>query len=184
MTTFDCPRCSKIFDSKGAWIYHLQHSRHGLALVSMIPTTIGPSQATTSGSSMSIPSTPPAGDIGPATRCFKLETKVSFKVAYDLGRGYEAQPIRVTIPKDESYDQFLWRLHNVFYGDSFERSLRQWEYVLVNRRFEKGESLPLTSSNTYYAMVSELLRHRSQWRHAVIRRSVSRCSSSLVLIPT
>ncbi|CAD6566990.1 MAG: hypothetical protein ASARMPRED_000454 [Alectoria sarmentosa] len=122
---------------------------------------------------MSIPSSPPAGDIGPATCCFKLETKVSFKVAYDLRRGYEAQPIRVTIPKDESYDQFLWRLHNVFYGDSFERSLRQWEYVLVNRRFEKGDSLPLTSSNTYYAMVSELLRQRSQWRHAVIRRSHS-----------
>ncbi|KAF6218500.1 hypothetical protein HO133_005849 [Letharia lupina] len=122
---------------------------------------------------MSTASTPSADDINPAVGRFNLRPKVSFHVAYDLGRGDEAQPIRVTVPKDESYDKFLWRLYNVFYGDSFEKSLRQWEYVLVNRQYERGDPLPLTSPNTYYAMVSELLRARSQWRHAVVRRSHS-----------
>ena len=131
------------------------------------------SQTTASDLDTSISSTPLAEDIDPAVGRFKSGSKVSLKVEFDIGRGEEAQPIRMDLPKDESYDKFLSRLHSIFYGDSFERSLRQWEYVLVNRQFEKGDPLPLTSSNTYYAMVSELLRPRSQWRHAVVRRSVS-----------
>ena len=102
-----------------------------------------------------------------------MRPRTIFKVEYDLGLGDEVQPIRATIQKDETYGTFFRRLHHVFYGDSLERSLRQWEYVLVNRQYEKDEPLPLTSSNTYYAMVSELLRPRSHYRHAIIRRSVS-----------
>ena len=122
---------------------------------------------------MSTTSTSEADSSSPAVGHFKVGPKVSFRVEYDLGREEEVQPLRVTIPKDEPFNKFLWRLRNVFYGDSFERSLRQWEYVLVDRQYKKGDPLPLTSSNTYYAMVSNLLKPRSQWRHAVVRRSVS-----------
>ena len=136
----------------------------------------GPLQATIPSPSMSLPATLPADDISPALSHSKVrpkvKLKVSFQVAFDLGRGDDVQPIRVAIPKDEPYHKFLWRLRNVFSGDSFERSLRQWEYVLVNRQYEKCDPLPLISPNTYYAMVSELLGPRSRWRHAVVRRSV------------
>ncbi|KAL9131554.1 MAG: hypothetical protein Q9175_006739 [Cornicularia normoerica] len=134
----------------------------------MDPTVAGSSQA-----NMLTPGTLPADDISPAVGRFKEEPKVSFKVAYDLGQGDKAPPIRVIIPKDESYDKFFGRLHNVFYGDSFERSLRQWEYILVHSKYQKDDPLPLVGSNTYYAMVSELLRPRSPWKHAVVRRSHS-----------
>lgn len=142
--------------------------KHGVASVPMDPTVAGSSQA-----NMFTPGTLPADDISPAVGRFKEEPKVSFKVAYDLGQGDKAPPIRVIIPKDESYDKFFGRLHNVFYGDSFERSLRQWEYILVHSKYQKDDPLPLVGSNTYYAMVSELLRPRSPWKHAVVRRSVS-----------
>ena len=102
-----------------------------------------------------------------------VKPKEFFKVAFDIGRGDEVQPIRMALPRDESYSTFLRRLQSLFYGDSFERSLRQWEYILVDRGFKRANPLPLTSSNTYYAMVSDLLRARSQWLHAVVRRSVS-----------
>lgn len=124
------------------------------------------------GPNMSIPSTCPANDITLPTGRFKVGPKVRFHVTMDLGRGDEAQPTRVIIQKDESYDTFLRRLHHLFYGDSYERSLHQWEYILVNRQYEKDDPLPLTSSNTYYAMVSEILRPGSRWRYAVVRRSV------------
>ena len=169
MSAFDCPLCSKIFVMKAAWVYHLEH-QHGLAPVSMYPTTLDPSQATLSGPDVSTPSLPLVQDMSSAIGRFKVGLKVSFKVAYD--RGDEAQPVQVTIQKDESFNMFFRRLHGVFYGDSFERSLRRWEYILVSRRYKKGDPLPLTSSNTYYAMLSELLRPRSRWRHAIIRRSV------------
>ena len=102
-----------------------------------------------------------------------VKPKEFFKVAFDIGRGDEVQPIRMSLPRYESYGTFLRRLQSLFYGDSFERSLRQWEYILVDRGFQRANPLPLTSSNTYYAMVSDLLRPRSQWLHAVVRRSVS-----------
>lgn len=172
MSTFDCPRCSKVFFQKRPWVYHLKHL-HRLAPLPMDPTTVSPSQVTISGPNIPTLSTTPADNEIPAIGRFKVGPKVSFKVAYDLGRGDEAQPVQVTISKDESYDKFLGRLQNVFYGAYFERSLRQWEYILVNRYYERGDPLPLTSSNTYYAMVSELLRPKSRWRHAVVRRSVS-----------
>lgn len=138
----------------------------------MGPTVAGLSQATTPDPNIFTPSALTADEIRRATRRYKVRPKTNFKVEYDLGRGDEAQPIRVTIQKDESYGTFLRRMDHVFYGDSLERSLHQWEYVLVNRQYEKYEPLPLTSSNTYYAMVSELLRPRSHYRHAVVRRSV------------
>lgn len=172
MSAFDCPLCSKVFVMKAAWVYHLEH-RHGLAPVSMYPTTVDPSQVNVSGPNLSTTNLPRAHKISPAIGCFKVGPKVSFKVAYDLGRGDKAQPIQVTIQKDESYNMFLRRLHSIFDDGPLERSLRQWEYVLVNRQYERGDPLPLTSSNTYYAMVSELLRPRSLWRHAVVRRSHS-----------
>ena len=103
----------------------------------------------------------------------EVKPKEIFKVSFDIGRGDEVQPIRMTLPRDESYSNFLRKLNSLFYGDSFERSLRQWEYILVDREFQRANPLPLTSSNTYYAMVSELLRPRSQWLHAMVRRSVS-----------
>ena len=96
-----------------------------------------------------------------------------FRVVFDFGRGDEVQPLRTSVPQDESYEKFLGRLDHIFCDDSFERSLHQWEYVLVNRRYEKGDPLPLTSPNTYYAMVGELLKPESRWRHAVVWRSVS-----------
>ena len=133
----------------------------------------GCSQATEMGPNASTPHTPPADDMSPAVGRFKVDPKESFHVEFDLGRGGETQPIRMTIPKNESYDKFLRRLRSIFHGDSFERSLRRWEYTLVDRRFGKAEPLPLTSPNTYYAMISELLSTRSRWRHALIRRSVS-----------
>ena len=102
-----------------------------------------------------------------------VKPKEFFKVAFDIGRGDEVQPIRMALPRDESYSTFLRRLQSLFYGDSFERSIRQWEYILVDRGFQRAKPLPLTSSNTYYAMVSELLKPRSQWLNAVVRRSVS-----------
>ena len=109
----------------------------------------------------------------------EVKPKEFFKVAFDIGRGDDVQPIRMALPRYESYNTFLRKLHSLFYGDSFERSLRQWEYVLVDRRFQRANPLPLTSSNTYYAMVSELLRPRSRWLHAVVRRSVSSTHTKL-----
>lgn len=171
MAFFACPRCLATFNLEGWWIYHLE-SEHGLAPVLLKPTVADPSQVTKSVPNVATPSIRTADNIIPAVQ-HSGGPKLSFRVEYDLGKGGETQPIRLTIPKDESYDKFLRRLHDVFYGDSFERSHRQWEYVLVNRQYLKGNPLPLTSSNTYYAMVSELLRPRSPWRHAVIQRSVS-----------
>ena len=103
----------------------------------------------------------------------EVKPKEFFKVAFDIGRGDEVQPIRMAFPRDESYSTFLRKLQSLFYGDSFERSIRQWEYILVDRGFQRANPLPLTSSNTYYAMVSELLKPRSRWLNAVVRRSVS-----------
>ena len=139
----------------------------------MEPTVAGSSRATKSDINISSPSGPPTGDTNRAVGRFKVGPKLSLHVAFDLGRGDEAQPVRVIIPKDESYEKFLWRLRGISYDGSFETPLHQWEYILVNRQYEKTDPLSLTSSNTYYAMVSELLRSGSQWRHAVVRRSVS-----------
>ena len=167
---FQCVKCSKAFYLEREWVYHLNHE-HGLAPV-LLETVAGPSQVTESSPTLSTPSIPAVVNSSQDFHQF-LGPKVSFHVVYDLGLGDEVQPIRTTIPREESYDNFFRRLRHVFYGDTFERSLRQWEYVLVNRQYEKGNPLPLTSSNQYYAMVSELLRPRSPWRHAVIGRSVS-----------
>lgn len=131
------------------------------------------SQATELDSKTSTPHTSPADDASSAVGRFKVDPKESFRVEYDLGRGDETQPIRMAIPKDESYDEFLRRLRSIFHGDSFERSLRRFEYTLVSRQYKKADPLPLTSPNTYYAMVSELLSTKSRWRHVLIRRSVS-----------
>ena len=170
MTSFDCPRCWKTFSLERWLILHLK-CEHGIAPVLLDPTVAEPSQVTEWDPDMSTPSTPPAQDIIPAAHpC--IEPKVNFHMVYDLDQGDEVQPLRMNIPRDESYDKFLQRLRHIFYGDSLERSLRQWEYVLVNRQYEKSDPLPLTSSNTYYAMVSELLRPKSRWRHAIVRRSV------------
>ena len=169
--TFPCVQCSKTFHLKSRWVYHLEHE-HGLAPVQLNPTETHLSGVIVLGPNMSTPSMSPAEIASPAFQhCVGPE--VRFKVAFDLGQGDEVQPVRTTVPRDESYDKFLGRLHHIFCGDSFERSLRQWEYVLVNRRYEKGDPLPLTSPNTYYVMVGELLRPKSRWRHAVVRRSVS-----------
>ena len=167
--TFPCVQCSKTFRSKTLWVYHLKHE-HGLAPVQLDPTKTDHLGVIELEPNMSTPSTSPAEITSPA---FQHCVKPEIKVVFDLGPGDEVQPIRTTVPMDESYDKFLGRLHHVFCGDSFERSLRQWEYVLVTRRYEKGDPLPLTSPNTYYAMVGELLRPRSGWRHVIIRRSVS-----------
>ena len=158
--------------------YHLVHDP-SLAPVAMNPTIGADSPQTTNlGLNMSTPRTHPVVGMSPVIGRLP---KVSFHVEYDLGRGDGAQPIRMTISKDESYDKFLGRLRNIFYGDSFERSLRRWEYTLVNRQYENADPLPLTSPNTYYAMVSELVGTRSRWRHALIRRSVSLICRSLSL---
>ena len=98
---------------------------------------------------------------------------VRFKIVFEIGQGDEVKLLRTSVPRDESYEKFLGRLDHIFSGDSLERSLRQWEYVLANWRYEKGDPLPLTSPNTYYAMVSELLKPGSRWKHAIVRRSVS-----------
>ena len=172
MSTFNCPKCSGTFIGEASWFFHMRQ-RHGLLPVPRDSKEAVTSQTTLLDSNISTPSILSADNSNPTPGQFKVKPKATFKVVYDLGRGDEAQPIRVTIPKDESYDKFLSRLHNVFYGDSFERSLRQWEYVLVNHRYEKSDPLALTSSKTYYAMASELLRPRTEWRHAMVRRSVS-----------
>ena len=156
---------------KHRWVYHLKRG-HGLAPVLLDPTVAHLSQVTKSDPNISTSSTSLVDDLGPVVHNM-VRPKVSFRVAFDRGQGDQVQPIRVTVPRDESYDKFLGRLRNVFYGEDFKRSLRQWEYVLVNHQYEKGDLLPLTSPNTYYAMLSELLRPESKWRHAVIRRSVS-----------
>ena len=170
--TFPCVQCSKTFRSKTRWVYHLKHE-HGLAPVQLDPTETDPLGMIELDPNMSTPSMSLAKIASPAFQhCVDPEV-VRFKVAFDLGLGDEVQPIRTTVPMDESYDKFLGRLHHIFCGDSFERSLRQWEYVLVTWRYEKGDPLPLTSPNTYYAMVGELLRPKSGWRHVIIRRSVS-----------
>lgn len=122
----------------------------------MEPTVAGSSRATKSDINISSPSGPPTGDTNRAVGRFKVGPKLSLHVAFNLGRGDEAQPVRVTIPKDESYEKFLWRLRGISYDGSFETPLHQWEYILVNRQYEKTDPLPLTSSNTY-----------------VVRRSVS-----------
>ena len=169
--TFKCVQCPKTFLLERPWVHHLKHE-HGLAPMRLDPTLTDPLQVTEMRTNLSMPSTPRTDNIAPAPHQ-GLGPKVSFHVAFEFSQGDEVSPIRTTIPKDESYENFLRRLRHVFYGDSFERSLRQWEYVLVNRQYKKGDPLLLTSSNTYYAMVSELLRPRSPWRYAVIRRSVS-----------
>lgn len=146
-----------------------KNNKHDVKPVTMDPTVKGRSQV-----SISTPGTLLAD--GVTRNVFgrsEVKPKEFFKVAFDIGQGDEVQPIRMTLPRDESYSSFLRRLHSLFYGDSFERSLRQWEYILVDRGFQKANPLPLTSSNTYYAMVSDLLRPRSRWLHAVVRRSVS-----------
>lgn len=178
--TFKCVQCPEMFLLERQWVDHLE-SEHGLVPVLLNPTVSDSSQMTKSDPSLSNPSTRPVDNIAPAPRQ-GVEPKVRFHVAYDLGRGDEVSPIRTTIPKDESYENFLRRLRYVFDGESFEISLRQWEYVLVNRQYERGDPLLLTSSNTYYAMVSELLRPRSTWRYAIIRRSVSVISRALGLM--
>ena len=123
----------------------------------MDQTMASPVHTSAPGPNMSIPSTYPADDIALPTGCFEVGPKVRFHVTLDLGRGDEAQPTRLIIQKDESYETFLRRLHHFFYDNSYERSLRQWEYVLINRRYEKDDPLPLTSSNTYYASTLCLL---------------------------
>ena len=168
--TFPCVQCSKTCRSKTQGAYHLKQE-HGLAPVQLDPTETDPSGVMELGPNMSTPSMSAAEGTSPAFQhC--VGPKVRFKVAFNLGQG-EVQPIQTTVPQDASYEKFLGRLHHVFCSDSFERSLRQWEYVLVNWQYEKGGPLQLTSPNTYYAMVRELLRPRSRWRHAVVRRSVS-----------
>ena len=138
------------------------------------PMTMDPTVKGSSNASMSTPGALLAGGV---TRDVfghsGVKPKEFFKVAFDIGRGDEVQPIRMALPRQESYSTFLRRLHSLFYGDSFERSLRQWEYILVDRGFQRANPLPLTSSNTYYAMVSELLRPKSPWLNAVVRQSVS-----------
>ena len=171
MTSFHCPKCSKTFSFKKRWVYHLNHG-HGLAPVSLNPTVADLSHVSNSDPNVSTSNTSQVDDLGPVVHKM-MKRKVSFRVAFDRGQEDKVQPIRVIVPRDESYDKFLSRLRDVFYGEDFERSLRQWECVLVNRQYEKSDPLPLTSSNTYYAMLSELLRPNSGWRHAVVRRSVS-----------
>lgn len=171
MTSFHCPKCSKTFSLQKWWVYHLKHG-HGLAPVLLNPTVADLSHVSNPDPNVSTSGTSQVDDLGPVVHKM-VKRRVSFHVAFDRGRGDGVQPLRVIVPRDESYDKFLSRLRNVFYGEDFERSLRQWEYVLVNRQYEKSDPLPLTSSNTYYAMLSELLRPNSRWRHAVVRRSVS-----------
>lgn len=168
--TFLCVQCSKSFHLKTRWIHHLEHE-HGLAVQRDSAEThlsgvmkLDPNISTRSMS--------PAESTSPAFQ-HRVGPEMRFRVAFDLGHGDEVQPVRMTVPSHESFEKFLGRLHHFFIGDSFERFLRQWEYVLVNRQYEKGDPLPLTSPNTYYAMVGELLRPRSRWRHAIVRRSVS-----------
>lgn len=170
--TVKCVQCPKNFLLERQWVDHLKREHGVVPVLLPDPTTADTSQVTESGPTLSTPSTPPADNIAPAPHQ-GLGPKVSFHIAYDLSQGDEVSPIRTNIPKGESYENFLRRLRHVFYGDSFERSLRQWEYILVNRQYKKGDPLLLTSANTYYAMVSELLRPRSPWRYAIIRRSVS-----------
>ena len=168
---FPCIRCSKNFRVKTRWIYHLKRE-HGLAPLQLDLTETGLLEVIELGPNVFTPSMSPAEITSPAFRqC--TNSDIRFKVAFDLSQGGEVRPIRTTVPRNESYDKFLGRLQHIFGGDSFERSLRQWEYVLVNWRYEKGDPLPLTSPSTYYAMVGELLRPGSRWRHAVVRRSVS-----------
>ena len=95
-----------------------------------------------------------------------------FKIEFDLGRGDEVQPLRTTIPRDDPYDTFLRRLSHIFCYDPSRGSQYQWEYILVDRSFEKGEPLPLNTSDAYYAMVNDLVRTNSPWRHAVVRQPV------------
>lgn len=171
MTSFHCPKCSKTFSLEKWWVYHLNHG-HGLEPVLLNPIVADLSHVSNSDPNVSTSSTSQVDDLGPVVHKM-VKRKVGFYVAFDRGQGDEVQPLRVIVPRDESYDKFLSRLRNVFYGEDVERSLRQWEYVLVNRQYEKSDPLPLTSSNTYYAMLSELLRPNSRWRHAVVRRSVS-----------
>ena len=168
---FPCVQCSKTFRLKTRWVYHLERE-HGLAPLQLDLTGTGPLEVIKLGPNVSIPSMSLAEITSPAFRQY-TGSDIRFKVAFDLSQGGEVQPIRTTVPRDESYDKFLERLHHIFCSDSFERSLRQWEYVLVNWRYEKGDPLPLMSPNTYYAMVGELLRPGSRWRHAIVRRSVS-----------
>lgn len=168
---FPCVQCSKTFRLKTSWVYHLEHE-HGLAPLQLDLRETDPSKVVDLGPNISTPSMSPARITSPASQQ-STGPDIRFKVAFDLCQEGEVQQIRTTVPKDESYDKFLGRLHHVFCGDSFKRSFQQWEYVLINRRYEKGDPLPLTSPNTYYAMVGELLRPGSRWRHAVVRRSVS-----------
>ena len=88
------------------------------------PMEASPSQDTKVGPNKYIPYTPPASGISLAVDRFGVGPEMRFRVEYDLGQG--AQPIRMTVSKDESYEKFLRRLRNIFYGDSFERSLRRW----------------------------------------------------------
>ena len=169
--TFPCVQCSKTFRLKKQWVHHLEH-KHGLTPIQVDPTETDPLVVIELDPNISTPSMSPAEITSPDFQHY-VGPEVRFKVAFDLGQGDEVKPLRTTVPRDESYDKFFGRLQHIFCGDSFERSLRQWEYVLVNWRYEKGDPLPLTSPNTYYAMVGELLRPRSRWRHAVVRRSVS-----------
>ena len=169
--TFPCVQCSKTFLSKTRWVYHLEHE-HGLAPVQLDPMKTHLSGAIELGPNMSTPSMSPP-EITSSAFQHSAGPEARFKIAFDLGQGDGVQPLRTSVPRDESYDKFIGRLDHIFYGEPFENSLRQWEYVLVNWRYEKGDPLPLTSPNTYHAMVSELLRPKFRWRHAVVRRSVS-----------
>ncbi len=170
-TSFDCPWCSEAFPLQAWWVYHLER-KHGVTPVLLDPTMANSSQVTGMVLNMSAPSTQPADSTNPAVHN-DVRPKANFHVVYDLGQGNRVQQIRTIVPRDESYSKFLQRLQNVFFGNTFKRPLPQWEYVLVDRRYEKDDPLPLTTSNTYYAMVSELLRPKSCWRHTIVRRAVS-----------
>ena len=170
MPSFICPRCSATFTRARWWIYHMQYYHERARVLWNSPE---PQASQMIGSDPTVSATTPMAAEDIAVTAPHVGPKTMFRVAYEFGRGNKKPPLRTIIPKNESYSKFLQRLHHVYHGDSFDRSLRQWEYVLVNHRYEKGDPLPLTSSSTYYAMVSELLSPRSQWRHAVIRRSVS-----------
>ena len=171
MTEWNCPECSETFQQERWWVYHLKWT-HNLAPVRQDSAIAVPPRVSTAVSTMSTTSAPPPRSSNPVVDP-NLRLRMEFHVVYHLHQGDEERHIRTTVPKDESYNNFLRRLQHVFYGESFERSLRQWEYILVDRKYKRGDPLPLTSPNTYYAMVSELLSSRSRWRHAVIRRSVS-----------
>ena len=170
--TFPCPQCSKTFHFKTRWVRHLERE-HGLAPVQVDPMKTDLSGAIELGTNMSAPSMSAPETTSPALEdCVEPQVR-SFSIEFDLGLGDGVQPFRTSIPWDESYDNFTRRLDGIFCRESFENSLHHLEYVLVSSGYEKGNPRQLSTPNTYYAMVSELMTPKSRWRHAAVRRSVS-----------